>query len=102
ARRGQASRGTPRGGYLRPVDRKRRADTGRTPRGSANGRADRRGGAAEVVTREIETPQGVARVHLHSAEDPRAALVLGHGAGGGVQAPDLLAATAAAGSQGIT
>ena len=40
----------------------------------------------------VETPHGPARVHLHSADQPRAALVLGHGAGGGVAAPDLVAA----------
>ena len=42
---------------------------------------------------EVETPSGAARVHLHAAEEARAALVLGHGAGGGVGAPDLVAAT---------
>jgi predicted alpha/beta-hydrolase family hydrolase len=42
---------------------------------------------------EVETPSGLARVHLHLAEDARGALVLGHGAGGGVDAPDLKAAT---------
>jgi predicted alpha/beta-hydrolase family hydrolase len=42
---------------------------------------------------EVETPSGAARVHLHAAEKARAALVLGHGAGGGVGAPDLVAAT---------
>jgi predicted alpha/beta-hydrolase family hydrolase len=45
---------------------------------------------------EIETPHGPARAHLHGAEDPRAALVLGHGAGGGVAARDLIVATRAA------
>ena len=40
----------------------------------------------------VETPHGPARVHLHPVERPRAALVLGHGAGGGVTAPDLVAA----------
>jgi predicted alpha/beta-hydrolase family hydrolase len=45
---------------------------------------------------EIETPHGPARAHVHAADAPRAALVLGHGAGGGVQAPDLVAATEAA------
>jgi predicted alpha/beta-hydrolase family hydrolase len=45
---------------------------------------------------ELETPHGIARAHLHAAEQPRAALLLGHGAGGGVAAPDLLAATEAA------
>ena len=42
---------------------------------------------------DVETPSGVARVHLHEADEARAALVLGHGAGGGVDAPDLVAAT---------
>jgi uncharacterized protein len=45
---------------------------------------------------EIETPSGLARVHLHRAEDPAGLLVLGHGAGGGVSAPDLAAVTEAA------
>jgi len=44
----------------------------------------------------VETPHGPARVHLRPAEGARAALVLGHGAGGGVTAPDLVAATEAA------
>ena len=51
---------------------------------------------------ELDTPHGPARAHLHSADEPRAALVLGHGAAGGVQAPDLVAATEAAISEGIT
>jgi uncharacterized protein len=46
-----------------------------------------------VAVLEIETPQGRAKAHLHAAEDPVAALVLGHGAGGGVSAPDLVAVT---------
>ena len=50
----------------------------------------------------IETPHGPARVHLHEASGPRAALVLGHGAGGGVGAPDLVAVTAAAVEAGYT
>ena len=45
---------------------------------------------------ELDTPHGPARAHLHPADEPRAALVLGHGAGGGIAAPDLVAATAAA------
>jgi predicted alpha/beta-hydrolase family hydrolase len=40
---------------------------------------------------EIETPHGPARAHLDLAEEPVAGLVLGHGAGGGVNAPDLAA-----------
>lgn len=45
---------------------------------------------------DLDTPHGPARVHLHPAEKPVAALVLGHGAGGGVEAPDLVAAKEAA------
>ena len=45
---------------------------------------------------EIDTPHGTANVHLDPVAEPRAALVLGHGAGGGVGAPDLVAAAAAA------
>jgi uncharacterized protein len=45
---------------------------------------------------DLETPRGRARVHLDSAETARGALVLGHGAGGGVGAPDLVAAANAA------
>jgi predicted alpha/beta-hydrolase family hydrolase len=58
--------------------------------------------ATATVTKITDTPHGEARVHLHPAVDPRGALVLGHGAGGGVEAPDLLAAIAAAGSQGLS
>ena len=42
---------------------------------------------------DIATPHGPARIHLDTAADPRGALVLGHGAGGGVGARDLVAAT---------
>jgi uncharacterized protein len=45
---------------------------------------------------EVDTPHGTANIHLHRVEEPRAALVLGHGAAGGVTAPDLVAATEAA------
>jgi predicted alpha/beta-hydrolase family hydrolase len=58
--------------------------------------------ATTSVTKVTKTPQGEAHVHLHPAADPRGALVLGHGAGGGVEAPDLVAATAAAGSRGFS
>ena len=44
----------------------------------------------------IDTPHGQANAHLHLVGEPRAALVLGHGAGGGVGAADLVAATEAA------
>jgi hypothetical protein len=52
--------------------------------------------------RELETPHGPARVHLHEVDDPRAALVLGHGAGGGVESPDLQGAAKAAVEAGLT
>ena len=51
---------------------------------------------------EIETPHGPSRAHLHPVTNPRAALVLGHGAGGGVGAPDLVAATTAALAADVT
>ena len=51
---------------------------------------------------ELETPHGAARTHLHAAEDPVAVLVLGHGAGGGVSAPDLAGVTQAAVARGIS
>ncbi len=50
---------------------------------------------------ELDTPRGRACVHLHAGAEPTAALVLGHGAGGGVGAPDLVAATEAARAQGL-
>jgi hypothetical protein len=45
---------------------------------------------------ELPTPHGLARAHLHEAADATGAVVLGHGAGGSVTAPDLQAATRAA------
>ncbi len=56
--------------------------------------------SAEVL--QIETPHGPANAHLHLAERPRGALVLGHGAGGGVESPDLVAATEAALSEDVS
>jgi predicted alpha/beta-hydrolase family hydrolase len=44
------------------------------------------------VPRDVDTPHGPARVHPHPVDAARALLVLGHGAGGGIDAPDLLAA----------
>jgi predicted alpha/beta-hydrolase family hydrolase len=55
-----------------------------------------------MKTIEIDTPFGTARAHLTSADDPRAALVLGHGAGGGVQAKDLVAVAHVAHSLGLS
>jgi uncharacterized protein len=51
---------------------------------------------------DIDTPYGPARAHLHPVGDAGALLVLGHGAGGGVGAPDLVAATEAANAVGVS
>lgn len=50
----------------------------------------------------MESPSGTARVYLSAAGSARAGLVLGHGAGGGVQAPDLVAASEAALSERVS
>lgn len=56
-----------------------------------------------VAPLTLPTPHGEARVHLHAAVgEPVGALVLGHGAGGSVTAPDLQAVTAAATAAGVT
>ena len=55
-----------------------------------------------METREIDTPHGPARAHLQPAESPRALLVLGHGAGGGVTAPDLVTAAEVAAAAGVS
>jgi predicted alpha/beta-hydrolase family hydrolase len=55
-----------------------------------------------MKTIEIDTPSGTANAHLTSADDPRAVLVLGHGAGGGVQAKDLVAVASVAHSVGLS
>lgn len=51
---------------------------------------------------EVDTPHGQAHVHLHDVDEPRAALVLGHGAAGGVTSPDLVAVTEVAQSEGLS
>lgn len=53
-------------------------------------------------TLDIDTPHGPARAHLHPVDQPRLAVVLGHGAGGGVAARDLVKATKAANEAGAT
>jgi predicted alpha/beta-hydrolase family hydrolase len=55
----------------------------------------------QVKVFEIDTPHGPARAYVHPVSRPRAALVLGHGAGGGVEAPDLVKARDAALEQGL-
>jgi len=49
-----------------------------------------------TVPLTLETPHGPARAHVHAVANPRLAVVLGHGAGGGVTAKDLTRATKAA------
>jgi predicted alpha/beta-hydrolase family hydrolase len=51
---------------------------------------------------EVDTPHGPANVHLHVADEPRAALVLGHGAAGGVASRDLVAVTDVARTEGVS
>ncbi|MFN8110410.1 MAG: alpha/beta family hydrolase [Thermoleophilia bacterium] len=51
---------------------------------------------------EVPTPEGPARAHVHAVPDAVGALVLGHGAGGGVTAPDLVAATTTALELGVS
>jgi uncharacterized protein len=51
---------------------------------------------------EIQTPHGPARAHVTEVSRPKAALILGHGAGGGVQAADLVAASQAAIDAGLS
>ncbi len=55
-----------------------------------------------MTVREVDTPHGPARAYLHAVEEPSGALILGHGAGGGVEAPDLVATTGAARSAGFS
>jgi predicted alpha/beta-hydrolase family hydrolase len=60
---------------------------------------DLRSEAASIL--DVETQHGWSRAHLHRVADPLGVLLLGHGAGGGVTAPDLVAATGAALSEEI-
>ena len=55
-----------------------------------------------MTTLAMDTPHGLAHAHLHAVPKPAGAVVLGHGAGGGVNAPDLVAATGAAQRQGFS
>ena len=50
---------------------------------------------------EIPTPHGPARAHLQPLGEGRGALILGHGAGGGITAPDLQAAAEVAVDAGL-
>jgi hypothetical protein len=50
----------------------------------------------------IETPVGPARVTVDAARNPRQTLVLGHGAGGGIEAADLAALARRLPAQAVT
>lgn len=62
--------------------------------------ATRRGGS-RVRSVELDTPHGPARARLLPVSRARAAIVLGHGAGGGIDTPDLAATAAAATETGV-
>jgi uncharacterized protein len=49
----------------------------------------------------VRTPHGAAKVELHCADRGDAVLLLGHGAGGSIDAPDLVASTKAATGVGV-
>src|SRR5699024_1620079 len=74
--------------------------TARPGRGRTEARrADR---AVRVMTTlDLSTPPGPARATLHRASEGRALLLLGHGAGGGVDAADLVAVTRTATAAGV-
>ena len=55
-----------------------------------------------MLTLEVESPSGQARVYLHAADRPRAGLLFGHGAGGGVDAPDVVAVREVALAEGVS
>ncbi|MGI8888538.1 MAG: alpha/beta hydrolase family protein [Nocardioidaceae bacterium] len=52
--------------------------------------------------RVIDTPHGEARLHADRSHRPIAALVLGHGAGGGVESPDLVTLSEALPRRGVS
>ena len=54
-----------------------------------------------MTTTDVETPYGLARVHLDRPGAPRGTLALGHGAGGGVAAKDLVTVKDAALAEGL-
>ena len=51
---------------------------------------------------DVETSHGPARAYVHTADEPTAALVLGHGAGAGFDARDLLVVTGLARELGLS
>jgi predicted alpha/beta-hydrolase family hydrolase len=61
---------------------------------------DNQGASMDLL--EIDTPHGPARAHVSKVRGATGALVLGHGAGGGVGARDLEAAADAAAATGFS
>ncbi|MBD0282588.1 MAG: alpha/beta hydrolase [Thermoleophilaceae bacterium] len=55
-----------------------------------------------MTTVELDTPHGQARAHLQPADEPIAAMVLGHGAAGGAESKDLVAVTGVVRSEGVS
>ncbi len=55
-----------------------------------------------ATVRPVDTPHGEGRLHVRHARRPVATLLLSHGAGGGVDARDLVALAAALPRQGIS
>ncbi|MFB7612894.1 alpha/beta family hydrolase [Kitasatospora sp. NPDC056181] len=55
-----------------------------------------------MTTELVPTPAGDARITWHRAAAPKAVLALGHGAGGGTTARDLVALAAALPARGVT
>lgn len=55
-----------------------------------------------TTVREVDTPHGPARLHTDRSRRPCATLLLGHGAGGGPDARDLVALGAELPREGIT
>lgn len=56
----------------------------------------------KAVIRSITTPYGEGRLHVRRATSPIATVLLSHGAGRGVDAPDLMALAAALPGQGVS
>ncbi len=56
----------------------------------------------KAVVRDIDTEHGLGRLHVRRSTSPIATLLLSHGAGGGVDAPDLMALAGALPNQGVS
>ena len=55
-----------------------------------------------MKVRKIDTPHGPAEAHIEAVTGAAATLVLGHGAGGGIEAPDLMVARDVAAESGLS